>query len=453
MDRGIFIMFRYMKLKNYKSLVDVYVDFTTKKDEPKKLVLLYGENGAGKSNLASSFFTLTELIRTKSNKILMDKVTEDMLNKSKAESIEKIIELIKSDFKDTSAIIRDCKTVNSSGNMVLEFGFRINGKNGVYKIETDDENIVYERLDFVYNKNSVVFFEISCDNVRINENVITQKSYLGELKEQVEKYFGKHSFLSILNCEVNDKRKEFIKENLNDCLIEVINFFGRISLQVNIDTGIKGKVTDSNSMLTPPELVSGLISKKDVKKLSKTEDVLDIFFTNLYSDIKKVFYKKQEVKNKIEYKLFEKKLVYGKIIELSFERESTGTKKLLRLFPFLIDCAIGETAIVDEFDSGIHDILVKTLIEGVYPSINGQLIMTTHNTSLLEADIPKENIYIFLVDVNAEKKIIPITDVSEDRIHPNLNLRKRYLGGVYGGVPTPMDVYFDELADDLIEEV
>ena len=51
-------MFRYMKLKNYKSLVDVYVDFTTKKDEPKKLVLLYGENGAGKSNLMASFLTL-----------------------------------------------------------------------------------------------------------------------------------------------------------------------------------------------------------------------------------------------------------------------------------------------------------------------------------------------------------------------------------------------------------
>ena len=60
-------MFRYVKLKNYKSLVDLNVDFTEKKDTPKKLILIYGENGAGKSNFATSFFTLFELIRTKSN--------------------------------------------------------------------------------------------------------------------------------------------------------------------------------------------------------------------------------------------------------------------------------------------------------------------------------------------------------------------------------------------------
>lgn len=441
-------MFRYMKLKNYKSLVDVYVDFTTKKDEPKKLVLLYGENGAGKSNLMASFLTLSEFISTKSNKTLLDKVAEDML-KEKKETIENIIELIE---RGTPKIIHECKTVGSTDNMVLEFGFKINNKNGVYIIETDDENIVYEKLDFVYNKNSVTFFEINNQNIKINENIITKKSYYHELKDQIEKYFGKHSFLSILNYEIRDKRKEFINENINKNLLDVIRFIRDLSIQVDVSSAIKGKMKDSVSVLRPPELLSGSITKKEEPKLDRTEDVLNIFFTSLYSDIKKVFYKKREIKNRIEYKLFEKKLVYGKTIELNFEKESTGTKKLLLMFPFLIDCSMGETAIVDEFDSGIHDILVKTLIEGVYPSITGQLIMTTHNTSLLEADIPKENIYIFLVDVNAEKKVVPITDVSEERIHPNLNLRKRYLNGVYGGTPTPMDIDFEELADDLAEE-
>ena len=38
-------MIRYVKLKNYRSLVDLYVDLTNKRGTPKKLVLVYGENG------------------------------------------------------------------------------------------------------------------------------------------------------------------------------------------------------------------------------------------------------------------------------------------------------------------------------------------------------------------------------------------------------------------------
>ena len=61
------------------------------------------------------------------------------------------------------------------------------------------------------------------------------------------------------------------------------------------------------------------------------------------------------------------------------------------------------SSIFDEFDSGIHDILVKDIIENVYPSIKGQLILTTHNTYLLESDIPKECMYSFKLDSFANK--------------------------------------------------
>ena len=51
-------MFEYIKLKNYKSFGDVEFNLLDKSKNPKKLILIYGENGIGKSNLASSFFML-----------------------------------------------------------------------------------------------------------------------------------------------------------------------------------------------------------------------------------------------------------------------------------------------------------------------------------------------------------------------------------------------------------
>ena len=57
-------MFEYIKLKNFKSFGDITFDLTDKNGNPKKLVLIYGENGIGKSNLASVFYMLSETLRT-----------------------------------------------------------------------------------------------------------------------------------------------------------------------------------------------------------------------------------------------------------------------------------------------------------------------------------------------------------------------------------------------------
>ncbi|MEE1034544.1 MAG: hypothetical protein U0L06_08270, partial [Agathobacter sp.] len=57
-------MFEYIYLKNYKSFGVVRFDLTDKQGNPKKMLLIYGENGIGKSNLASAFFMLSETLRT-----------------------------------------------------------------------------------------------------------------------------------------------------------------------------------------------------------------------------------------------------------------------------------------------------------------------------------------------------------------------------------------------------
>ena len=109
-------------------------------------------------------------------------------------------------------------------------------------------------------------------------------------------------------------------------------------------------------------------------------------------------------------------------------------------------CMDGQTVIIDEIDTGIHDVLINNILCNVVENINGQLIITTHNTMLLDSEIDPNYIYTFIVDKNANKKLLPIVDY-EDRTHPNLNYRTRYLKGMYGGVPICMDIDFEELRD------
>ena len=56
--------------------------------------------------------------------------------------------------------------------MVIEVGFKIKSKSGIYRIETDDTDIISEKLDFTLNKNKVNFFEIT------KKKKISMKVYL-----------------------------------------------------------------------------------------------------------------------------------------------------------------------------------------------------------------------------------------------------------------------------------
>ena len=85
-------MFEYVKLKNYKSFGDVEFNLLDKNGNPKKLLLIYGKNGIGKSNLASSFFMLSETLRTMDVRDIMQSILSD-LNDLKDEDISHFLKM------------------------------------------------------------------------------------------------------------------------------------------------------------------------------------------------------------------------------------------------------------------------------------------------------------------------------------------------------------------------
>lgn len=440
-------MFTRICVKNYKSLIDLDVDLSSKKNEPKSLIVIYGENGIGKSNFASIFYTLRESIETMSIKSMLQKLLNSNVEDDNHVPDKLFRELLQRQAKDTESIIRNYKTINSDENMELLFEFTIGDKRGQYLISYDAQKIVEEKLDFALVKNKVNLFQMKNQKYKLNDNLFTDADYFRDFKEMIEQYIGKHSLLSLLSFEVEEKAESYVENKIHPELLHILNSLKKVSVKVQPQS-LSKRNTRGGALNLLNNLRSGLLDVNDLEKLNRTEKMLNEFFTTAYSDIKQVYYLKRNEKSNIRYELWIKKKIYGRIIDISFSQESSGTIQLLEIIPYLLMCIEGDTVVIDEIDTGIHDILIHRLLSNMSDLIKGQLILTTHNTMLLDSDIDAQSIYVFYVDSEANKMLVPITKF-ENRTHPNLNYRNRYLKGMYGGVPIPQDIDFEELIEIL----
>ena len=57
-------MLSYLRLRNFKSFSDITLDLRGSYGIPKKMAFIYGENGAGKSNLMRSMLFLSNTLKT-----------------------------------------------------------------------------------------------------------------------------------------------------------------------------------------------------------------------------------------------------------------------------------------------------------------------------------------------------------------------------------------------------
>lgn len=434
-------MFNYIRLKNFKSLVDLSFDFSRAESN---LILIYGENGVGKSNLSAAFLALSEFMRTMEMRDIIQSLLLQFKDRSREEAIDK---LIRSHFRDTQSIIDSNKTLSIDGNMVLEFGFSIEKKKGVYIIETNNEEIVHERLEFTLAKNKGLYFDLSSQEKKINESIFVDKFFYQEVIGSIEKFWGKHSLLAILNYDRIDKARNYLDKRLSQSFLKVMNEF--ISLTCKVKNGSDGELGIlgyRHRVLT--NLDSGEIQKTQEAELDQSEQILNLYLCQVVKDIAGVYYKRKYSDEKIKYELYIKKRMFGQIVDVAFNLESTGIQAMVEILPFLAAAIHGATVVIDEIDTGIHDLSIQRLIQSVLPVIKGQLIVTTHNTRLMESDLNDSCFYIFTRDDNAMKTIRSIRDVGK-RIQPHHNRRDQYLKGVYNGIPSPEMVDFTAIKDIL----
>lgn len=117
--------------------------------------------------------------------------------------------------------------------------------------------------------------------------------------------------------------------------------------------------------------------------------------------------------------------------------ESHGTRLFVRIFPLLNQALeTGGVAVVDELDLAIHPLVLPEILRWFHDSErnphDAQLWMTCNNASLLE-DLVKEEILFCQKDDLGRTSVYGLRDVQA--VRRNDNYYRKYLGGVYGAVP------------------
>ena len=112
------------------------------------------------------------------------------------------------------------------------------------------------------------------------------------------------------------------------------------------------------------------------------------------------------------------------------------------MFCYILIACVGGTVVIDEADSGIHDALFRKVLQETYSFIDGQLIMTTHNTMLMETEFGRDSVYIIRENDNEETEIRCVNEF-ERRTFANNNIRNKYLNNAYGGFPEVRPIHIE----------
>lgn len=135
----------------------------------------------------------------------------------------------------------------------------------------------------------------------------------------------------------------------------------------------------------------------------------------------------------------------GGTAAIPLEQESSGTLKMLALYPFLqFTLQDGSILIVDELNARLHPLLVRSfLLTFLDPNINknhAQLIFTTHDAWQLSNDLlRRDEIWFTEKDEDGASTLYSLADFQDedgDKIRKDENYEKNYLLGKYGAIPT-----------------
>jgi AAA15 family ATPase/GTPase len=127
----------------------------------------------------------------------------------------------------------------------------------------------------------------------------------------------------------------------------------------------------------------------------------------------------------------------GKVITFNLAEESDGTKRLLHLMPALHYLQTRDAVfVIDEIDRSMHPMLVWKFMEFFLRGYNQggrQVIVTTHESNLLDLELlRRDEIWFVEKDKNGATSLYPLTDF---KVRQDLEIRKHYLQGRFGAIP------------------
>lgn len=359
------------------------------KDNDNELYLpvsaIYGPNGGGKSNVLEALNSLvTKVLRP----LYATSNNEEIAIKMKKFVIE--------------SFAFDEKTINEPTE--FELFFRTSLAEYRYELIVKKDVIEYERLDRIKletGRKSALFER--------NEDEIILKGAFAALKTSDE-LSDTLPLLSYLG----------IAYSKNEVVKDVIDWFDEGISFLNYGNPIQ-------------ELQMAILKSEDIKKLMlQMFQEMDLDIVNF----------RVEENDRIE--VFTKHIVDKYEAELNLSDESSGTKKLFGLLPFIAKSLLrGTTLVIDELDAKIHPVLLKYLImtfSNMEKNKKGaQLIFTSHDLSTMNSEVFRRDEIWFVAKGNHQNsKLYSLVEFKNEKgesVRKDAKFDKQYLEGKYGADP------------------
>lgn len=288
----------------------------------------------------------------------------------------------------------------------FELFFRTKTAEYRYVLTVKKDIVLYERMDRVKldTGRRSALFERSDEGIEL-KGVFAKLKISDELSETL-------TLLSYLG--ITYRKNEVIKDILNwfEYGIDFLNYGNPIQ-----------------------ELRMAIANSDDVKSL-----VLDMI-QEMGLDI--VNFRVEEMENE-RIEVYTKHIVAGYESELNLSDESSGTKKLFGLLPFIADSlASGTTLVIDELDAKIHPALLRHIIMMFNDmEINrhgAQLIFTSHDLSTMNSEVFRRDEIWFVAKGNRQNsKLYSLVEFKNDKgesVRKDAKFDKQYLEGKYGADP------------------
>lgn len=183
--------------------------------------------------------------------------------------------------------------------------------------------------------------------------------------------FGKKLHVSL---EQSDDHREYVTWNTLECFEDSEKHRGEI------DSLINSFCEMDNDWLSVISVKRNLVSKSMYNRFERTIDKLYEFLHIFKADLQGIKIDKKENQN---FWVCDLIMIYESY-NIHAEYESTGIKKLIRLFAYLNEMVQGGIVFIDEFDSNLHDVYLCALLEYLMEYGEGQLCFTTHNVGPMD---------------------------------------------------------------------
>lgn len=370
------------------------------------VAVIYGPNGGGKSSVLEAFVYLTRkvLIPILAVKEIPDYKNEDDIFAGVSVETRKAKEFTHSEIEETK---RHFKFIKNAQNEPMQFDitFRTKGYQYKYQLYLLKGEVVEENL-FLKNSatnNLEVIFERDKDGIYLGNN-------LGDINiNNIRSSIPLLSFISITkDIAVIDNVIEWFISSI------ILNYDNPIrDRTIGLSKGKKGEKQFLDMLNEMDINITGIRLVKDTDG-----NITDIFTKHRLAD--------------------------GSVGELLFEEESSGTRKLFGLLPFILKCLKdGNLVIADEMDVKLHPKLLRYIIElFTNPKVNkngAQLLFTSHDlTNMKNTVFRRDEIWFAALNKHESSELYSLVEFKKEngeKVRKDESYDKQYMEGRYGADP------------------